>query len=212
MGKTAAKARGLMLAAMVAAVAVGMGTAAQARRHGSGDGGGTPSGTFDYYVLSLSWAQGYCDVTAHPDRTECGEVKGFVLHGLWPQRNNGTWPADCNGPALPDAERQRSQGLYASPSLITHEWPKHGTCSGLAPAAYFDLARADVGKVRIPAGYQAAHRIAASDAAAVRQAFIAANPGLTAAGIRTVVVHGEVTQVDVCLTNAGARAGTFRGC
>jgi ribonuclease T2 len=200
---------GLAVAAALAG-AVMAGSAATARHHKSG--GGTPSGAFDYYALSLSWAQGYCDVTAHPDKTECGDVKGFLLHGLWPQRNNGTWPADCNGPGLSDAERQRSQGLYASPSLIDHEWTKHGTCSGLAQGAYFDLTRADEAKVRIPDAYQAAHKIPASDAAALRQAFIAANPGLTAAGIKTVVAHGEVTEVDVCLTSAGAQAGDFRGC
>jgi ribonuclease T2 len=188
---------------LAAALAGAWSTAAVA-----GDVGPRPPGQFDLYVLSLSWAQGYCDVTAHPDPSECSHVKGFLLHGLWPQLNGGDWPSNCSNQALPSAERARSQGLYASPSLITHEWSKHGTCSGLAPAAYFDLTRADVAKVQIPAAYRAARKIAASEADALRRAFAAANPGATTDGLQVVAAKGEITEVDVCLT----RNGVFRSC
>lgn len=172
------------------------------------DVGQRPPGQFDLYVLSLSWAQGYCDITAHPDPAECARVKGFLLHGLWPQLNGGDWPSDCSSQALPKAERKRSQGIYASPSLITHEWSKHGTCSGLAPGAYFDLTRADVAKVQVPAAYRTARKIPAGQGDALRQAFVAANPGMTASGVRVVTARGEITEVDVCLTKDGA----FRAC
>lgn len=172
------------------------------------DLGPRPPGQFDFYVLSLSWAQGFCDTAGHPDPTECSNVKGFALHGLWPQLNGGDWPSNCGGQALPDAERKRSQGIYASPTLITHEWARHGTCSGLRPSAYFDLTRADVAKVAVPAAYRSARRIAASEAGALRRAFAAANPGMTPDGLQVVTARGEITELDVCLT----RDGAFRAC
>ncbi|MGA0603285.1 ribonuclease T2 family protein [Caulobacter sp. KR2-114] len=172
------------------------------------DVGKRPPGKFDYYVLALSWAQGYCDVTPHPDPAECGTIPGFVPHGLWPQLNGGNWPSNCSHQALPAAERQRSQGIYASPGLITHEWSKHGTCSGLKPAAYFDLTRADVARVQIPADYRTGRKLGAGEADALDQALVAANPGLTAGDLKPVTANGEITEVDICLTKAGA----FRSC
>lgn len=190
---------GLLLAAALTAVSSG----AAAR-----DLGQRPPGQFDFYVLSLSWAQGYCDRTAHPDPAECPAVKGFLLHGLWPQLNGGDWPSYCSRQVLPAAERKRSEAIYASPSLITHEWSKHGVCSGLKPAAYFDLTRADVAKVSFPAAYQTARKIAADEAAALHQALAAANPGMPPDGLKIVTDKGEITEVDVCLTKRGA----FRSC
>src|SRR5205823_211721 len=53
------------------------------------------AGQFDYYVLSLSWAPTYCQTHAD-DRAECsGKGFGFVLHGLWPQYDNGGYPENC---------------------------------------------------------------------------------------------------------------------
>lgn len=193
-----------IIGAMLALAMTGMpGAPAQA-----GDVGKRPPGQFDYYVLALSWEQGYCDVTARADPAECSHVRGFVLHGLWPQLNGGNWPSNCSSQALPNAERKRSQGIYASPSLITHEWSKHGTCSGLKPAAYFDLTRSDLARVRIPAADRSARKLPASGAADLRQAFVAANPGMTANGVQTVTAKGEITEVDVCVTKDGA----FRPC
>ena len=42
---------------------------------------------FDYYVMTLSWAPGFCDLggkeTSSPECAE-GSGDGFVVHGLWP--------------------------------------------------------------------------------------------------------------------------------
>ncbi|MBS0409601.1 MAG: ribonuclease [Proteobacteria bacterium] len=181
------------------------GASANAAPH---DVGKRPPGAFSYYMLSLSWERGYCDTAPHPDGGECSHPQGFVLHGLWPELDGGDYPTACSRRALPSAERKRSQGLYPNPALITHEWSKHGTCSGLSPAAYFDLSRADLARVAIPDAYHTPRVLPAGEAAALRQALLAVNSGLPTDGVRTVVSHGEIVEVDVCLTKAGA----FRPC
>lgn len=62
----------------------------------------------------------------------------WVIHGLWPQRNDGSWPSNCGArydgskirdlvPQLervwPDLERNDEQGFWS------HEYTKHGSCS-----------------------------------------------------------------------------------
>jgi ribonuclease T2 len=194
-----------MIGAVAALAMIGGCNPARAAPH---DVGARPPGAFSYYMLALSWEQGYCDTAGRPDPGECSNASGFVFHGLWPELDGGDYPSFCGPQPLPDAERARSQGLYPSPSLIAHEWSKHGTCSGLAPTAYFKLSRADLARVTVPAAYRAARVIAPAETPALQQAFAAANPGLPADAVRAVVLRGEVTEVEICLTKAGA----FRAC
>ena len=171
------------------------------------DVGPRPAGQFDYYVLSLSWVPGFCAThRRHP--AECGKGLGFALHGLWPQLNGGDYPSDCDAAALTPSEIQRYRDLYADPSLIEHEWPKHGTCSGLQPARYFALSARDLRRVRIPAGYGSGAFLAATDTRSVRSAFLAANPGMPVGAMTTTSAKGMLTGVDICL----AKNGDFRSC
>ena len=54
---------------------------------------GDQAGTFDYYLLSLSWSPTYCaDLREGRRDPQCdGRPYAFVLHGLWPQNERG-WP------------------------------------------------------------------------------------------------------------------------
>lgn len=183
--------------------ATGFGGAASAAH----DVGPRPPGQFDYYVLSLSWAPGFCAINTK-DPNECNKGLTFALHGLWPQLEGGSYPTNCSHVALSAADRATYSRLYASESLIDHEWPKHGTCSGLAPADYFKLSGADVKRVVLPSAYGPHTVLKAKDIRAVKAAFIAANPDLPAAGFTAVATRGVLTEVDICLTKAGA----FRPC
>src|ERR1700729_345831 len=49
---------------------------------------------FDYYLLNLSWSPEFC--YSHPSATECAGRPAFVLHGLWPQNTDGTYPQNCS--------------------------------------------------------------------------------------------------------------------
>jgi ribonuclease T2 len=97
-------------------------------------------GNFDYYLLSLSWAPNYCAEHPGDNSQECksGNHKGFVLHGLWPQSNEGQPPMSCTpaSPVAADIVRHMLE-YFPSRGLIQHEWEKHGTCSGLSSQEYF---------------------------------------------------------------------------
>src|SRR6478735_10647261 len=69
------------------------------RRHRSSD---KAPAEFDYYVLSLSWAPSFCASHSADGSSECrtGNHTTFVLHGLWPQAQNGPPPMEC-APARP---------------------------------------------------------------------------------------------------------------
>jgi ribonuclease T2 len=111
---------------------------------------------FDYYAMSLSWSPTYCGEASRPDERQCGvgRAYAFVLHGLWPQFEKG-WPENCESPEgwVPDALIRGMLDIMPSKPLIIHEWKKHGTCSGLAMADYFALARTLFAKLAIPARY-----------------------------------------------------------
>jgi ribonuclease T2 len=171
------------------------------------DLGQRPPGAFDYYVLALSWEPGFCATTTGHN-AECRAPKGFVLHGLWPQMEGGDYPSNCNGPALSADLRRQWGPIYADPSLIDHEWPKHGTCSGLPANAYFRLSSADVAAATIPAAYRVNAILRKNDIPAITKAFIAANPGMSPQGLRVNTRNGTVTEIDICMTKEGA----FRAC
>lgn len=170
------------------------------------DVGPRAPGSFDYYVLSLTWVPGFC--ATHRSDPECAKHLGFALHGLWPELEGGDYPSDCSQTALTSAERRQFADVYPDASMLKHEWPKHGTCSGLAAADYFALAAKDEARVTIPDSLKSPKAPKSGKAASVRQAFIGANPGLSNDDINVITARGVVTEVDVCLTKDGA----FRSC
>lgn len=135
------------------------------------------SAQFDYFILALSWAPDYCATSGSGDVQECanGKKLGFVLHGLWPQYQTG-YPSSCSSEQLPPAVQARYTGLFPSQSLMTYEWEKHGTCSGLAPDSYLALARQLKESVAVPEAFNAPQTPFRITASQVRQAFSQASP------------------------------------
>jgi ribonuclease T2 len=174
---------------------------ASARGHGHRDHGGDAPGRFDYYLMSLSWSPSFCET--HANETEqCGSKGfGFVLHGLWPQNRNGSWPQHCRTADEPDAAIvARTLAFMPSRHLIEHEWQTHGSCTGLDPRGYFDLADHAFARIKVPAALAAPQSPPQLSAAAVVQAFIQANPGLSDQMISVDCHDGsELTEVRVCL-------------
>ncbi len=165
---------------------------------------GERSGDFDYYVLALSWSPTWCalegDARASP---QCAGGAGFgwILHGLWPQYEEG-WPSHC-----PTAERNPTRAetaamadIAGTSGLAWHAWNKHGRCSGLSAAEYFALARRAYGAVGRPDVLRRLDRAVTLPARVVEQAFLEANPGLTADEITITCKAGRVEEARLCLT------------
>ena len=117
-------------------------------------------GEFDYYTLVLSWSPTHCsEPEARDDHLQCkrrdGRRYAFVLHGLWPQYERG-YPERCRTRKRPYVPRPVIDGMLdimPSRRLIIHEYRKHGTCSGLKPAAYYETARKLFRSITIPKRY-----------------------------------------------------------
>jgi len=187
-----------MRARLLAVVLAMIATVAVARSHHERSEGG---GRFDYYLMALSWAPSYCD--EHPgDRDECGRKGfGFVLHGLWPQNRDGSWPQHCENGVQPDAATvDRTLAFMPSRRLIEHEWQTHGSCSGLDPRTYFERADRAFAGVKIPDALKTPASSPSMSADQIIDAFAASNPGLDGR-MMTVQCHdgSELAEVRVCL-------------
>ena len=160
-------------------------------------------GKFDFYVLSLSWSPSFCKETEERGREneQCrGRPYAFVVHGLWPQYERG-FPRDCQVPAprLNRALMTSMLDLMPAPRLVYHEWDQHGTCSGLAAQAYFDLVRKARGAVNIPEAYTAPKATLTVAPDEVEEAFVKANPGLSRAAIAVTCGSTRLSEVRVCM-------------
>ncbi len=194
---------GLMLA-LIAALAVAFASAPAAARHNHRHSDAASragvAGQFDYYLLTLSWSPTYC-LTHSDDQAQCGSKGyGFVLHGLWPQYQDGGYPEYCGAEApLSAAARRVGESLFPSPRLVGHEWDRHGRCSGLDALDYFRTADRALGVVQVPAALQTPRQSLQLSAEQLRAAFRGANPPLEADGIAIACTRNELSEVRVCL-------------
>jgi ribonuclease T2 len=158
---------------------------------------GAAPGTFDFYLLTLSWSPEFC--STHPSAAECAAHPAFVLHGLWPQNTNGTYPENCSnapGPADPSAYKD----IFPDPSLLQHEWATHGTCSGLSPDAYFTLARQAFQSIHIPPQLSSLHSQLQLPPAQILGDFAQSNPSIPTSDMALSCGNNVLTAVQVCLT------------
>ena len=164
-------------------------------------------GDFDFYVLALSWSPDYCAGSNVNDPQQCsiGKKLGFVLHGLWPQYTRG-YPSDCSNVNLPKAVQQEFSNLYPNAKLYTHEWNKHGTCSGLKPAAYLALSKSVKESISIPKDYRSPAKAFRTTLADLKATFVAANVALHEDAL-VVQCSGSgrfLQELRVCFSREGA--------
>lgn len=154
------------------------------------------SGKFDFYLLNLSWSPEFC--YSHPTAQECAAHAAFVLHGLWPENNDGSYPENCSsapGPADPSAYRD----IYPDPGLLAHEWHTHGTCSGLSPDAFFSTARAAYTSVKPPPKLTGLTSQISMPPDEILGLFTEGNPSIPRASLALSCGHNFLTAVEVCL-------------
>jgi ribonuclease T2 len=194
----------LMLSAGLVALA-GSATAEDKRQNAPGE--------FDFYVLSLSWSPSFCEEAAERggrSQIQCGgRPYSFVVHGLWPQYENG-FPEYCQRPA-PRLSRNIVSSmldLMPAPGLIFNEWDKHGTCSGLSDRNYFETIRKARAAIKIPAEYLDLSQAKTVAPAEVEEAFIKANPGLSSSAVSVTCNRTRLSEVRICLN----KDLQFRSC
>ena len=169
-------------------------------------------GKFDLYLFTLSWSPQFC-ATTHRQTSECEAHGGnFVVHGLWPEFKNGSWPANCSsepGPA-PGAEKD----IMPDASLVAHEWAKHGTCSGLGVTGYFDLMRSIRKSITIPPALLALKEQQMMAPTDIKAEFIAANPKMKTEDMVIGCAYNTLVQVQFCTAKDGTptACGTIRDC
>ncbi len=163
--------------------------------------GGTP-GAFDFYVLALSWSPGFCALEGdRKEREQCqpGAGLGFVVHGLWPQYERG-YPTSCGADRSPSRiALDEARKVLPSEGLARHQWRKHGTCSGLDPAAYFRATGEARARVTIPERFRDARAGQTVSPVEIERAFSAANPGLRSDMMAVSCRRGMLQEVRVCL-------------
>ena len=81
-------------------------------------------GTFDFYLLNLSWSPEFC--TTHRGSQECGHGLGFVVHGLWPQDVSGNCPENCsNAPGPAESQKLHRHHPHGEPGRTRMAHARH---------------------------------------------------------------------------------------
>lgn len=182
----------------------GAGESFQRRNPNTGFGRPPASGSFDFYVLALSWSPGFCETGgAEKAEQQCepGNRLGFVVHGLWPQNNRG-YPSDCNPTAgAPSRIALESvRGVYPDEGLARYEWRKHGTCTGLSPTDYFAEVRRARDAVVVPDAFKAPADPQNWAPLDIARAFVGANPRLRTDAMAVTCRGNTLEEVRVCLS------------
>ncbi|KAJ7970778.1 Ribonuclease [Quillaja saponaria] len=100
---------------------------------------GQPNRQYDYFRLALRWPNSYCR------SNNCRQTvpQYFTIHGLWPQKNDGSELSNCNTTEqltdallnnfksdLPNYWPDLSTTYFeASKGFWRYQWTKHGSCS-----------------------------------------------------------------------------------
>lgn len=171
------------------------------------------AGEFDFYVLALSWSPGFCATGGNEKaRAQCepGAGKNFVVHGLWPQYEQG-FPQDCgSGNRQPSrVALDAAKDLYPDERLARYEWRKHGVCAGKSPSDYFADVRRAREAITVPREFSAPRDDQTWAPVDIARAFEAANPRLRPGMSAVECKSGMLQEVRFCMTKD---LREFRAC
>ena len=166
-----------------------------------------PAGEFDYYLLTLSWSPEFCaSHAADPSaQEECSQRRGLVVHGLWPQNQDGGWRAFCRPVStVPVALAKRELAVMPNVDLIEHEWTKHGSCTTYSAPQYFDALNHAFAAIHVPESLTHPATPIVLPLAEAKQQWATANPCLDPNMISFQCSHAaahrnEVQEIRICL-------------
>ncbi|MEQ1577754.1 MAG: ribonuclease T2 [Hyphomicrobium sp.] len=170
------------------------------------------AGDFDYYALVLSWSPTHCASEAGADDDlQCNRQDGrrysFIVHGLWPQYERG-YPENCmraGSSYIPEQIIDRMLDIMPSKKLIIHEYRKHGTCSGLAPFAYFEFLRREFAEIKIPERFVNPFESQFISPQDLADEFLSINPSLKPEMLAVSCggAGNRLKEIHVCLSHSG---------
>ncbi len=165
-------------------------------------------GKFDFYLLNLSWSPEFCSIQG--TSPQCAANPGFVVHGLWPQNNDGSYPVSCSdrsGPAHPE----KNLDITPDRSLLEHEWSKHGTCTTLTPEEFFALEHQAFHSLTIPRLFTSIDHEVLLKPAEILDLFAKANPSFPAGSILLSCGHNRLTAIEACFSKEGLKPIACQG-
>ena len=162
------------------------------------------AGTFDYYVLSLSWSPNWCLREGDAKGSEQCDARhdfGWILHGLWPQYHRG-FPDYCQSAKRPPSRAMTKEmaDIMGTSGLAWHQWKKHGTCTGLEAADYFALSRRAYEQVNRPAVLRKVNKEIRLPARVIEEAFLEANPDLEPDMVTITCKDNTIQEARICLS------------
>ncbi len=173
---------------MIFLVAVFLAPSASAQHKGE-------PGSFDFYLMNLSWSPEFCSIQG--TSPECAARPGFILHGLWTQNNDGTYPVFCTEEPAP---ANLSQNLDITPdlALLQHEWAKHGTCSGVGARHFFAMEHEAFHSLTIPPQFEHIDHEISLAPNAILDLFAQANPDFPPGSILLSCGRNHLTAIEAC--------------
>lgn len=159
--------------------------------------------TILFHMLAVTWMPETCKAGGDGQGDlACGSENrfGWTLHGLWPNAHGRPSPRYCR-PATPVSEATIRANLCRTPSvdLVQHEWAAHGTCGWETPEAYFEQAAVLYDGLKRPDPMVLSTGDRGPTAGRLRDAFVAANPGLPRDAVYIAVASGNrLREVRIC--------------
>ena len=152
-------------------------------------------GHFDFYLMNLSWSPEFCSIRG--TSPECAAHPGFILHGLWTQNNDGTYPVFCSAEPAP---ANIAQNLDITPdlALLHHEWDKHGTCSGVGPQRFFAMEHQAFHSLKIPPQFAHIDHEISLTPNAILDLVAQANPDFPRGSILLSCGRNHLTAIEAC--------------
>jgi ribonuclease T2 len=169
-------------------------------------------GKFDFYLLNLSWSPEFCSIQG--TSPQCAARPGFVVHGLWPQNNDGSYPVFCShrrGPKHPEVNLDITPDL----SLLEHEWTKHGTCTTMSPDEFFAAEHRASHELKIPEFFETLDHEVLLKPSEILGMFAKANPLFPEGSIVLSCGNNRLTAIEACLAKDDLRpiaCQGLRGC
>jgi ribonuclease T2 len=90
--------------------------------------------------------------------------------------------------------------IMGTSGLAWHQWKKHGTCSGLDAASYYETSRDAYKIITRPEIFRRLDKAVRLPASVVEEAFLQSNPQLTPKGVTITCKQGHIQEARICLT------------